>query len=41
MKKLALFLATVFWVVCVSAPLPAHHGEANYDTEKTVSSREP
>jgi DNA/RNA endonuclease YhcR with UshA esterase domain len=37
MKKLALFLATIFCVVFISAPLLAHHGEANYDTEKTVS----
>jgi hypothetical protein len=37
MKKLALFLATMVWAVLISAPLPAHHGEANYDTEKTVS----
>jgi hypothetical protein len=37
MKKLALFLATIFCVVFISAPLLAHHGEANYDTQKTVS----
>jgi hypothetical protein len=37
MKKPALFLATLFCIVSVSAPLPAHHGEANYDTEKMVS----
>ena len=37
MKKLALFLAMIFCVVFLSAPLLAHHGEANYDTEKTVS----
>jgi hypothetical protein len=37
MKKLALFLATIFCVVFISAPLLAHHGEANYDTAKTVS----
>jgi len=37
MKKLALFLAAIFCVVFISAPLPAHHGEANYDTEKMVS----
>jgi hypothetical protein len=37
MKKLALFLATISCVVIISAPLLAHHGEANYDTEKTVS----
>lgn len=37
MKKLGLFLATLFCTAFISAPLPAHHGEANYDTEKTVS----
>ena len=37
MKKLALFLATIFCVVLTSAPLLAHHGEANYDTDKMVS----
>jgi DNA/RNA endonuclease YhcR with UshA esterase domain len=37
MKKLALFLATIFCVVSISAPLLAHHGEANYDTDKMVS----
>ena len=37
MKKMALLLAAIFCVVFTSAPLPAHHGEANYDTEKTVS----
>jgi hypothetical protein len=37
MRKLALFLVTIFCVVSFSAPLLAHHGEANYDTEKTVS----
>src|SRR4029077_17177561 len=37
MKNLALFLATIICVVLISAPLPAHHGEANYDTDKTVS----
>ena len=37
MRKLALFLATIFCVDFISDPLLAHHGEANYDTEKTVS----
>jgi hypothetical protein len=37
MKKLALFLATIFCVVRTSVPLLAHHGEANYDTDKMVS----
>ncbi|MBZ5643153.1 MAG: hypothetical protein LAO19_10365 [Acidobacteriia bacterium] len=37
MKKFALFPATMFCLVLMSTPLWAHHGEANYDTEKTVS----
>ena len=37
MKKMAFYLATIFCVVFSSAPLLAHHGEANYDTEKAVS----
>jgi DNA/RNA endonuclease YhcR with UshA esterase domain len=37
MKKLALLLATIFCGVFISAPLSAHHGEANYDTDKMVS----
>jgi DNA/RNA endonuclease YhcR with UshA esterase domain len=37
MKKLALFLAMLFCAAFISAPLLAHHGEANYDTDKTVS----
>lgn len=37
MKRLALLLATVSCTVFISAPLLAHHGEANYDTEKMVS----
>jgi hypothetical protein len=37
MKKLVPFLATMVCAVLISAPLPGHHGEANYDTEKTVS----
>ncbi len=39
MKKLALFLAIAFAGLLVSAPLSAHHGEANYDTDKVVSVR--
>jgi hypothetical protein len=34
MKKLALALLATFCFVPISAPLLAHHGEANYDTEK-------
>jgi hypothetical protein len=37
MRKLALFLATLFCVALSSVPILAHHGEANYDTEKMVS----
>jgi len=37
MKKLAFFLALACAVLLVSAPLFAHHGEANYDTDKVVS----
>jgi hypothetical protein len=37
MKKLALVLAALFCVTFISQPLLAHHGEANYDTEKMVA----
>ncbi len=37
MKKFALILVMACGALLVSAPLPAHHGEANYDTEKIVS----
>lgn len=37
MKKPALLLAAMLGVVSVSSPLLAHHGEANYDTDKMVS----
>jgi hypothetical protein len=37
MKNLALGLILAFAVLVVSTPLPAHHGEVNYDTEKVVS----
>lgn len=37
MKKLAFFLALTCAVLVVSAPIFAHHGEANYDTDKVVS----
>ena len=37
MKRMVLVLAAIFCVVFISAPLLAHHGEANYDTDKTVS----
>jgi Family of unknown function (DUF6152) len=37
MRKLALVLGLGLVVLMVSAPLMAHHGEANYDTDKVVS----
>ena len=37
MKKLGLILAVTFGALLASSPLLAHHGEANYDTDKVVS----
>ena len=37
MKKLAFFAAVIFMVLFACGPLLAHHGEANYDTEKITS----
>lgn len=37
MKKIGLILAMVFAALFVSGPVLAHHGEANYDTDKLVS----
>ena len=37
MKKLALVLSMALAVLFVGAPIFAHHGETNYDTEKLVS----
>jgi hypothetical protein len=37
MKNFVLFLTVTFATLLISAPLLAHHGEANYDTEKVVS----
>ena len=37
MKKLALVLVITVAALVASAPLLAHHGEANYDTDKIVS----
>jgi hypothetical protein len=37
MKNLALYLALIFAALFVSAPITAHHGETNYDTDKLVS----
>src|ERR1700722_13485377 len=39
MKKLALVLVVTLVALVASAPLLAHHGEANYDTDKIVSVR--
>ena len=37
MKKFSAILVLVFGLLFVSASLFAHHGEANYDTDKIVS----
>ena len=37
MKNLGLCLALIFAALFVSAPVLAHHGETNYDTDKLVS----
>ena len=37
MKNLVLCLAIMFAVLVVSAPVLAHHGETNYDTDKLVT----
>jgi len=37
MKNLALCLAILFSALIASAPVLAHHGETNYDTDKLVS----
>ena len=37
MRKLALVFGLGLVVLLASAPLLAHHGEANYDTDKVVS----
>src|ERR1700739_3545439 len=39
MKKPALFLTMIFAVLVACVPLLAHHGEANYDTEKVTSTK--
>jgi hypothetical protein len=36
-KKLALVLSMSFVFLLISAPIFAHHGETNYDTEKLVT----
>jgi DNA/RNA endonuclease YhcR with UshA esterase domain len=37
MKKVSALLVLAFGLLMVSAQLSAHHGEANYDTDKAVS----
>jgi hypothetical protein len=37
MKNIVLCLTLIFSGLFLSAPLLAHHGEVNYDTEKVVS----
>jgi hypothetical protein len=37
MKNLGLCLAILFAAIIVSAPVLAHHGETNYDTDKLVT----
>lgn len=37
MKKFALFFAFAVTALFASSPILAHHGEANYDTDKLVS----
>ena len=37
MKKFGLVLAVTFALLLVSAPIFAHHGEANYDTDHVVA----
>jgi hypothetical protein len=37
MKNSALFLVIMLAALLISAPVRAHHGETNYDTDKLVS----
>ena len=37
MKNLGLCLTILLAALLVSAPVPAHHGETNYDTDKLVT----
>jgi len=37
MKNILVFLTIVFALFLASVPVQAHHGEANYETDKTVS----
>lgn len=37
MRKFAFFMVMAIGAMILCAPVPAHHGEANYDTDKIVS----
>ncbi len=37
MKRFLVFLTVAFAALMVSGPVLAHHGEANYDTDKLVT----
>jgi Family of unknown function (DUF6152) len=37
MRKMAFVLSAILYSGMICAPVLAHHGEANYDTTKTVS----
>jgi hypothetical protein len=37
MKNLRLYYLAVLALLLAAAPVPAHHGETNYDTEKLVT----
>ncbi len=39
MKNLAVSLTIILGILFASGPLLAHHGEANYDTEKVASAK--
>ena len=39
MKKPGLFLTLIIALLVASTPVLAHHGEANYDTEKVTSAK--
>jgi DNA/RNA endonuclease YhcR with UshA esterase domain len=39
MKKVALLMTLLIAAFVTAAPLLAHHGEANYDTDKVVSEK--
>jgi hypothetical protein len=37
MRNLVLCLTLLFTALILSSPIPAHHGETNYDTDKLVT----